>query len=128
MMRIVTTDKAPKAIGPYSQGILATGRDVLFLSGQVGLDPVSGALEGGGIVGQTQRVLSNIEAVLLAAGMEKGNVAKTTIFLTNLDDFQAVNAIYEEFFSGHRPARSTVQVAALPKSALIEIEVIAVRG
>ncbi len=127
-MRIVSTDAAPKAIGPYAQGVLATGGEMLFLSGQVGLDPVSGALVGGGIVGQTRRVLANVEAVLLAADMEKGDVVKTTIFLKDLDDFQAVNAIYEEFFSGHTPARSTVQVAALPRSALIEIEAIAVRG
>ncbi|MGA2110495.1 MAG: RidA family protein [Syntrophorhabdales bacterium] len=127
-MRIVSTDAAPKAIGPYAQGVLATGGEMLFLSGQVGLDPVSGALVEGGIAGQTLRVLANIEAVLLAADMQKGDVVKTTIFLKNLDDFQAVNAIYEEFFSSHRPARSTVQVAALPRSALIEIEAIAVRG
>jgi 2-iminobutanoate/2-iminopropanoate deaminase len=127
-MRIVSTDAAPKAIGPYAQGVIATGGEMLFLSGQVGLDPVSGALVGGGIVGQTRRVLANIEAVLLAADMQKGDVVKTTIFLKDIDDFQAVNAIYEEFFSGHTPARSTVQVAALPRSALIEIEAIAVRG
>ncbi len=127
-MRIVSTDAAPKAIGPYAQGVLATGGEMLFLSGQVGLDPVSGALVEGGIAGQTLRVLANIEAVLLAADMQKGDVVKTTIFLKDLDDFQAVNAIYEEFFSGHRPARSAVQVAALPRSALIEIEAIAVRG
>jgi 2-iminobutanoate/2-iminopropanoate deaminase len=127
-MRIVSTDAAPKAIGPYAQGVIATGGEMLFLSGQVGLDPVSGALVGGGIVGQTRRVLANIEAVLLAADMQKGDVVKTTIFLKDLDDFQAVNAIYEEFFSGHTPARSTVQVAALPRSALIEIEAIAVRA
>ncbi len=127
-MRIVSTDAAPKAIGPYAQGVIAIGGEMLFLSGQVGLDPVSGALVGEGIVGQTRRVLANIEAILLAADMKKGDVVKTTIFLKDLDDFQAVNAIYEEFFSGHKPARSTVQVAALPRSALIEIEAIAVRG
>jgi 2-iminobutanoate/2-iminopropanoate deaminase len=127
-MKIVSTDAAPKAIGPYAQGVIATGGEMFFLSGQVGLDPVSGALVGGGIVGQTRRVLANIEAVLLAADMQKGDVVKTTIFLKDLDDFQAVNAIYEEFFSGHKPARSTVQVAALPRSALIEIEAIAVRA
>ena len=127
-MRIVSTDAAPKAIGPYAQGVRATGGEMLFLSGQVGLDPVSGALVEGGIAGQTRRVLANIEAVLLAAAMQKGDVVKTTIFLKDLDDFQVVNAIYEEFFSGHTPARSTVQVAALPRSALIEIEAIAVRG
>jgi 2-iminobutanoate/2-iminopropanoate deaminase len=127
-MRIVSTDAAPKAIGPYAQGVFATGGEMLFLSGQVGLDPVSGALVDGGIAGQTRRVLANIEAVLLAADMQKSDVVKTTVFLKDLDDFQVVNAIYEEFFSGHRPARSTVQVAALPRSALIEIEAIAVRG
>ena len=127
-MRIVSTDAAPKAIGPYAQGVLATGGEMLFLSGQVGLDPVSGAFVEGGIAGQTRRVLANIEAILLAADMQKGDVVKTTIFLKDLDDFQVFNAIYEEFFSGHRPARSTIQVAALPRSALIEIEAIAVRG
>ena len=124
-MRIVSTDKAPKAIGPYSQGIVAKG-EMLFLSGQIGLDPVSGILEGGGIVEQTRRALANVEAVLLAAGMGKGDVVKTTIFLKNMDDFHAVNAVYEEFFAGLRPARSTIEVAGLPRSALVEIEAIAV--
>jgi len=126
-MRTISTDKAPKAIGPYAQGIATKEGEMLFLSGQVGLDPASGALAEGGIEGQTRRVLANMEEVLLAAGMQKADVVKTTIFLTDLGDFQIVNAIYEEFFSGHRPARSTVQVAGLPRSALIEIEAIAVR-
>jgi len=125
---MVSTDAAPKAIGPYAQWVIATRGEMLFLSGQVGLDPVSGTLIGGGIEGQTRRVLANIEAILLAANMQKGDVVKTTIFLKDLDDFQLVNAIYEEFFSDHKPARSTVQVAALPRSALIEIEAVAVRA
>jgi 2-iminobutanoate/2-iminopropanoate deaminase len=124
-MRIISTEAAPQAIGPYAQavGVRSSG-EVVFLSGQLGLDPVSGNLVDG-VEEQTRRALGNIEAVLAAAGMGRENVVKTTIFLVDLKDFQKVNAIYEQFFAGHEPARSTVQVSGLPRSALIEVECIA---
>jgi 2-iminobutanoate/2-iminopropanoate deaminase len=125
-MKIIETAKAPVAIGPYSQAILAPGGEILFLSGQLGLDPVSGELSLGGIEGQTRQALANISAVLEEAGMGKANVTKTTIFLVDLAVFQTVNSIYGEFFGTHRPARSTVQVVALPRDALVEIEALAI--
>jgi 2-iminobutanoate/2-iminopropanoate deaminase len=126
-MRTISTDKAPQAIGPYSQAVATLPlREILFLSGQLGLDPQSGALADGGVEGQAKQALANIEAILSAAGMSKENVVKTTIFLADLGDFQKVNAIYEDFFGPHKPARSTVQVSGLPRAALIEIECIAV--
>ena len=125
---MVDSDGAPKAIGPYSQAILTPASEVLFLSGQIGLDPRSGDLVDGGVEAQARQVLANMEAVLAAAGMGKGDVVKTTVFLADLGDFQTVNSVYGEFFGDHRPARSTVQVSGLPRAALIEIEAIAVRG
>ena len=126
-MKIIVAENAPKAIGPYSQAIAVTGSEMLFLSGLLGLDPDSGNLIEGGVEAQTTRTLENMGAILIAAGMEKRNVVKTTIYLADLNDFEAVNSIYGEFFGTHWPARSTVQVAALPRSALIEIEAIAVK-
>ncbi len=126
-MKVIATDGAPKAIGPYSQAVMAAGRDMLFLSGQIGLDPLSGAMVRGGVEAETRQVLANIDAVLAAAGFNRNDVVKTTIFLQNLDDFQRVNALYGEFFGDHRPARSTVQVSALPRAALIEMEAIAIK-
>ncbi len=126
-MKVIATEKAPKAIGPYSQAIMVSCTDLMFLSGQIGLDPLSGAMAHGGIETETRQVLANIDAVLRSAGLGRKNVVKTTIFLQDLGDFQRVNDLYSEFFGDHRPARSTVQVSALPRSARIEIEAIAVR-
>ena len=122
--QVVSTDKAPKAIGPYSQAV-RSGR-FLFCSGQIPLDPNSGQIVPGDIAAQTRRVLDNIAAVLNAERLTFDNVIKTTIFLTDLADFQAVNEIYGSYFKQAPPARSTVQVSALPKGAKVEIEAIAV--
>lgn len=122
-MKPVHSDAAPKAIGPYSQAIVAGG--FVFASGQIPLDPSTGQLVSGDIAAQTRRVLANIEAVLAAAGTDLRRVVKATVFLTDLSHFGTVNTIYEEAFGGARPARSTVQVAALPRGAQVEIEVVA---
>jgi 2-iminobutanoate/2-iminopropanoate deaminase len=123
MRDVVITDRGPKPIGPYSQGIKSGG--FIFLSGQVALDPKSGELSGGDIRQQTERTLNNIKALLEAAGANLHHVVKTTVFLKDLNDFAAMNEIYGRFFTSAPPARSTVQVARLPKDALVEIEVIA---
>ena len=123
MKKIVSTNEAPAAIGPYSQAV-RSGR-LLFCSGQIPLEPKSGEIVSGDITSQTRRVLDNIAAVLRAEGLSFDNVVKTTIFLTNLGDFQTVNEIYGSYFKQNPPARSTVQVSALPRSANVEIEVIA---
>ena len=124
MKKIISTSEAPAAIGPYSQAV-RSGR-FLFCSGQIPLDPNSGQIVPGDIAAQTRRVLDNIAAVLNAEGLTFDNVIKTTIFLTDLADFQAVNEIYGSYFKQAPPARSTVQVSALPKGAKVEIEAIAV--
>src|SRR5947208_14497728 len=124
MKKIISTSEAPAAIGPYSQSV-RSGR-FLFCSGQIPLDPNSGQIVPGDIAAQTRRVLDNIAAVLNAEGLTFDNVIKTTIFLTDLADFQAVNEIYGSYFKQAPPARSTVQVSALPKGAKVEIEAIAV--
>lgn len=126
MKQPITTNKAPAAIGPYSQGVKANG--FLFLSGQVALDPASGQLVGGDIRGQTERVLKNLEAILEAAGSSLAAVVKTTVFLADLNDFAAMNEVYARFFPQPPPARATVQVARLPKEAKVEIDLIAVAG
>jgi 2-iminobutanoate/2-iminopropanoate deaminase len=123
--RAVSTSAAPSAVGPYSQGI-ATG-DLVFCSGQIGLDPQTGELAGGGIEGQTERALKNLEAVLDAAGCTMADVVKTTCFLADIGDFATFNAIYARYFPDPPPARSTFAVAALPKGAIVEVEAIAVR-
>ncbi len=123
---IIQTTNAPQAIGPYSQAVCTD--TMVFVSGQIPLDPVTGELVAGGIEEQTHRVLQNVQAVLEAAGSSLAHVVKTTIFLTNIQDFPTVNGIYGSCFSAEPPARSTVQVAALPKGAQVEIEVIALRG
>jgi 2-iminobutanoate/2-iminopropanoate deaminase len=123
MKKIISTSDAPGAIGPYSQAVRSGS--LLFCSGQIPLDPKSGQIVPGDIAAQTRRVLDNIAAVLRAENLTFGNVVKTTIFLTNLGDFQTVNEIYGSYFKQNPPARSTVQVAALPKGASVEIEVIA---
>jgi 2-iminobutanoate/2-iminopropanoate deaminase len=119
----VSTDRAPKAIGPYAQATRAG--EFLFTSGQIALDPARGELVGGGTEAETRQVLSNLVAVLEAGGASPGDVVKTTIFLVDLADFAKVNAIYAEVFGDSLPARSTVQVAALPRGARVEIEAIA---
>jgi len=121
--RAISTAGAPGAVGPYSQGIVSDG--LLFTAGQAALDPTSGALVEGGIEPETERVLANLTAVLDAAGCGWDDVLKTTIFLVEMGDFATVNAIYGRFVSDPPPARSTVGVAALPKGARVEIEVIA---
>jgi 2-iminobutanoate/2-iminopropanoate deaminase len=120
---VVATAGAPKAIGPYSQAI--TVGDFVFTAGQVALDPSTGELLVGGIADQTSRALENLRAVLTAAGSSLSQVVKTTVFLVDMADFGQMNEVYGRFFGGHRPARSTVAVAALPRGALVEIEVIA---
>jgi 2-iminobutanoate/2-iminopropanoate deaminase len=119
----VATPNAPRAIGPYSQATRAGG--LLFTAGQVGFDPSTGELVDGGIAEQTERVLLNIRAILQASGLEMANVIKTTVFLVDMADFAAMNTAYASAFGEHRPARSTVAVAALPRGARVEIEAIA---
>ena len=126
MKKIISTSEAPGAIGPYSQAVRSG--NFLFCSGQIPLDPKSGQIVSGDIAAQTRRVLDNIAAVLRAEGLSFNNVVKTTIFLTDLGDFQAVNEIYGSYFKQDPPARSTVQVSALPKGAKIEIDAIADTG
>ena len=123
MLATISTDKAPAAIGPYSQAVKIG--DLLFCSGQVGIDPATGKLCGNDIKEQALQVMKNICGVLDAVGLDLAKVVKTTVFLTNMDDFPVVNEIYGKEFGQHRPARSTVQVAGLPLKALIEIECIA---
>lgn len=122
-MRTISTDKAPKAIGPYSQGIAASG--FLFLSGQVPLDPGTGQLVQGTVQEEVTRILDNLKAVLEAAGSGLHRVVRTTVYLTSLEDFAAMNEVYARYFGDHRPARSTVQVSALPRGARVEIDAIA---
>ena len=126
MKKIISTSEAPAAIGAYSQAV-RSGR-FLFCSGQIPLHPKSGQIVSGNIAAQTRRVLDNITALLKAEGLSFDNVVKATIFLTNLGDFQTVNEIYGSYFKQHPPARSTVQVSALPRGAKIEIEAIADGG
>ncbi len=120
--RVIQTRNAPAAIGPYSQAITADG--FLFTSGQLGMDPATGTLQPD-IKAQTAQSLQNIQAILEAAGLRKSDVVKTVVFLKNMDDFAAVNEIYADFFGDHKPARSCVEVARLPKGGLVEIEVVA---
>jgi 2-iminobutanoate/2-iminopropanoate deaminase len=126
MKKIISTSEAPAAIGPYSQAVHVGS--TIYCSGQIPIDPKTGQIIGGDISAQTRRALENVVAVLRAEGLTFENVVKTTIFLTNLGDFQTVNEIYGSYFKSLPPARSTVQVSALPKGANIEIEVIAVAG
>jgi 2-iminobutanoate/2-iminopropanoate deaminase len=123
-LELVATAGAPKAIGPYSQGVMSHG--FLFTAGQVALDPAKGELVPGGITEQTTRALENLRAILSSAGTDFSQVVKTTVFLVDMADFAAMNEVYGRAFGNHRPARSTVAVAALPRGALVEIEVIAV--
>jgi 2-iminobutanoate/2-iminopropanoate deaminase len=123
MREAISSVGAPKAIGPYSQAIRAG--QLLFLSGQVPLDPATGQLVGGDIAAQTRRVMDNLGAVLNAAGLSFADVVRTTIFLADINDFAAVNEVYGSYFSAPAPARATVQVARLPKDARVEIDAVA---
>ena len=122
----ISTDKAPSAIGPYSQGIVANG--FLFTAGQIPLDPASGKMVDGGIVEQTERVMANLQEVLRAAGSSWNDVVKTTVYLNDLSHFPTVNEVYGKWLGAARPARSTVQVTALPRGALVEIDAVAAVG
>ena len=124
MKKIISTSDAPAAVGPYSQGVRVGS--TIYCAGQIPLDPKSGQIVAGDIAAQTRRVLDNITAVLKAEGLSFQNIAKTTVFLIDLADFQTVNEIYASYFKQAPPARSTVQVPALPKGARVEIEAIAV--
>lgn len=121
--QIIVTDQAPKAIGPYSVGIIANG--FVFASGQVGLVPATGTIIEGGVEAETRQALTNLKAVLEAAGSRFDLVVKTTVFLRDINDFSRMNAVYGEFFTVNPPARSALQVAALPRGAAVEIEAIA---
>ena len=125
MKYITNAPGAPEAIGPYSQAVVVDR--LMFLSGQIPLNPASGKIESEDISDQTKQVMKNLEAVLKSEGLSFDRVAKTTIFLTDLGNFQVVNEIYSTYIGGVRPARSTVQVAALPKGAKVEIEMVAIR-
>jgi len=122
-MKFVATDGAPRAIGPYAQAVIEGG--FLFTSGQVPLDPANGKLVEGGLETSAERVFDNLEAILMQAGLKFGDVVKTTVFLTRAEDFAPLNAVYARRFGAHRPARSTVIVAALPAGAALEIDLIA---
>jgi 2-iminobutanoate/2-iminopropanoate deaminase len=122
-LRRIQTDQAPAAIGPYSQAIVHAG--VVYTAGQIPIDPATGEMVSGDVAAQTDRVLRNLSAVLAGAGASLGTVVKTTVFLRDMGDFAAMNEVYGRFFGDHRPARSTVQVAQLPRDAAVEIEVVA---
>lgn len=126
MRRPVQSPEAPKAIGPYSQAIEARGARTLWLSGQIALDPATGELAGGDVAAQTERVMENLAAVLAAAGAGFEHVVKCTIYLADLGDFAKVNEVYGRRFPSSPPARATVQVAALPKGARVEVDAVAV--
>lgn len=123
MKQIISTNNAPKAIGPYSQGVRVG--NLIFVSGQIPIDPNTGEFVEGGIAEQTERVLLNIKGVLSEVGVGFENVVKTTVFLADMNDFAAMNEVYAKFFSENPPARATVQAARLPRDSKVEIEVIA---
>ena len=124
--RIVSTDQAPKAIGPYSQAVVHNG--IAYLSGQIPLDPATQQLIDGDVAAQTERVLENIKAVLTACGSSLDNVLKTTVFLADMGEFPRMNEVYGRYFPENAPARSTVQAARLPRDVRIEIDCIAIAG
>ena len=121
---VIATERAPAAIGPYSQGLVAG--NFLFTAGQIPLDPISMDVDGTDIETQTERVMQNLDAVLQAAGSSLSRVIKTTCYLVELEDFQAFNTIYGRWFGDHKPARSTVQVSKLPRGVLVEVDCVAV--
>ena len=125
MKKVIQTPKAPAAIGPYSQGIAASGR-MIFVSGQIPINPATGNIEADTIEAQTRQSLTNVQNILAAAGASMSDVVKTTVLLADIADFAPMNGVYAEFFSGDCPARAAFQVAALPKGAKVEIEAIAV--
>lgn len=126
MKKVISTANAPAAIGPYSQAIVTGG--MLFVSGQIPLDPATGAMVEGGIEAQTTRVLDNLKAIVEAAGITLANAVKTTVYITNINDFGKVNEIYAGYFTENPPARVCVEVSNLPKGALVEIDLIAEVG
>ncbi len=123
MRQIIATDKAPKALGPYSQAVKANG--FVFLSGQIALDPATQQLVSGGVAEQTERVLLNLQAILTAAGSSLENVMRCVVFLKDMNDFAAMNEVYGRFFRHNPPARTTVAAARLPKDSLVEIDAVA---
>jgi 2-iminobutanoate/2-iminopropanoate deaminase len=125
-MEYVSTSDAPQAIGPYSQATVAG--DLVFAAGQIALDPATMQLVRGGVAEQTERVLTNLTAVLGAAGASLGNVVKTTVYLADMADFPAMNQVYAKHFGEHKPARATVQVAGLPMNVSVEIDAIAIKA
>lgn len=125
-MDYVATGDAPKAIGPYSQAVKANG--VIYTSGQIALDPQSGTVVDGDFEAQARRVFENLKAVLHAAGSSFSQVLKATVYLTDLANFQTLNTVYAEYFGEHKPARTTVEVSALPKAGLVEIDLVALAG
>jgi len=127
MKQVVHTAGAPEAIGPYSQAIQVKASDLLFCSGQIPLDPASGEMIAGSTAEQTRKVMDNLKAILEASGFSMDDVVKTTIYLTDLASFAHVNRVYEAYSSGNFPARSTIQVAALPRGAAVEIDMVACR-
>ena len=127
MKEVIATTNAPSAIGPYNQAIAISPSKMLFVSGQIGFDPKTTLLVSENVEAQTRQALANLAEVIQAAGFEKGHIVKTTIFLKDMNDFGKVNAIYASFFEQDPPARSTVEVARLPKDAAFEIEAIAAR-
>lgn len=124
MLQVISTDKAPKAVGPYSQAVIANG--FIFVSGQIAIDPATQQLSTGNTAEQTRQVLKNLSAVLESVGSNLNAVVKTTVFLKDLKDFDAMNQTYAEFFCQTKPARATVEVARLPKDVSVEIEAIAI--
>jgi 2-iminobutanoate/2-iminopropanoate deaminase len=127
MKKLIQTEKAPRAVGPYSQGISIESGKLIFTSGQIPLDPQTGEMVDGGIEEQIERVIQNLKAVLEAGGSGLDRVVKTTVFLKHMGDFQVMNRVYEKHFKNNPPARSTIEVSALPKGALIEMECVAVQ-
>ncbi len=125
-MEFVSTERAPRAIGPYSQATVSDG--LVYTAGQIALDPDTGEIVAGGITEQSERVFANLRAILDAAGTDLQSVLKTTVFLTDMADFKAMNDVYARAFGDHRPARSTVAVAGLPRGVSVEIEVVARRA
>ena len=121
----ISTDDAPKAIGPYSQATVANG--FIYTAGQIALDPATMEIVGADVKAQTERVMANLQAILRTAGSDLSKVVKTTVFLSTMNDFAAMNQVYARWFGDHRPARSTVAAAGLPRNVLVEIEVVAVR-
>ena len=124
-MEFIATSDAPKAIGPYSQAASVNG--MLYTAGQIALDPATMEIVSGGVVEQTEQVMTNLQAVLRAAGLEFADVVKTTVYLVDMAEFAAMNEVYARYFGDHRPARSTVAVAGLPRNVRVEIDLVAAR-